>query len=85
MLYKGYEIITSQYIEPTHIVQYKFPKSKKKRLRKKFKKMYTRVEANNVIYKIGNRFVMNPYHYNILLEQINKEKMCYLIKKSVNL
>ena len=72
MHYKGHEIFASRYIPTTHEVQYKFPKSKKKRLRKKFKKLYTRVEENNIIYKIKNRFIMNPYHYNILLKQIQK-------------
>jgi hypothetical protein len=74
MLFNGLEVFVSNFLPEFERKQFRFPRSKKRRIQKKWSKMaryYRNVELPPTYYLInGNKLVCNKRAYQILLEEI---------------
>lgn len=73
-MYNGYEVYTNLHL--TKSKQFRFPKSKRKRIRVKWGKQTKNFRSypSDEIVVIGNKMIMHPIYYNRLMQTIKERK-----------
>lgn len=66
MMLNGIPVYVSVYAQSTESEQFKFPRSKRKRIRKKFKKLYSMNVLKPACYKVPQGIIIHPELYNKL-------------------
>lgn len=73
----GINVVTSAHLPRFKIVQYRFPKTKKKRIQKKWKKQkknFKQIPINTSYVINGNTLIVHPDDLNKLEHLIQKEQ-----------
>lgn len=70
-MFGGMIIVESPLMVDHHAEQYKFPRSKKRRIRKKFAKKYVRRWSTPMqeVYQVGSRIICHPEIAHLIRRQ----------------